>query len=621
MRHTLLIALALSGCGAHQTENLRFELSATRRALQTELAVPVGWGEAAPVYVDEDGARVTPPAPEEVPPPIPAEAVAAQAPQEVVPEAPLPAVRDLDRWSALSLPAGRVSGGSELALLNLSRALDEHRQTLTLEARLADKQRLIDALSADVSELKTASVRAAPPGQAERQGLLQEVKEGREALAAAATARAEAEAREAAALREAEEAKQALAEAGTRTADEVAQLQGALQEAQTRQAALATESAAERQRLSKQLADQAAEQARLEAALQEIAGQQRQQSQAEREDAAWERRRQARKDRWERVVTRLSSKEKRAALEAEAEASRKEAVTAKAESEALRRQLAALQLRADALQRQGDALSAERSLLQSRQAQLEGEVAASTQARAAAQWRVAELQRAQEEQGALDEVRTAELRALQEQVAVMDLKEQEISELKGEVQRLAGKEAELADTQVALAELEGQAQRAEALEARLKAIADQEAAQRDQWEASMAPLVSLGFQVSYDAQGAQVYLPTDILFASGSAALSPAGKAKVRELAGPLAPQRTLHVQVEGHTDDVPVASGPYASNWDLAYARARAVLVELTAAGVPAEHLSATSYGETRPVQSNNTSEGRAANRRIAIALSIVGE
>jgi chemotaxis protein MotB len=113
-----------------------------------------------------------------------------------------------------------------------------------------------------------------------------------------------------------------------------------------------------------------------------------------------------------------------------------------------------------------------------------------------------------------------------------------------------------------------------------------------------------------------VVLATDILFASGSASLSKDGKAAIAEVAQVLRsiPQRAF--QVEGHTDNVPISTAQYPSNWELAAARAINVLKAMVDAGLPAERVSAASFADTRPVATNELSDGKAQNRRIEIII-----
>jgi chemotaxis protein MotB len=114
-----------------------------------------------------------------------------------------------------------------------------------------------------------------------------------------------------------------------------------------------------------------------------------------------------------------------------------------------------------------------------------------------------------------------------------------------------------------------------------------------------------------------VELATDILFPSASATLSKEGKAAIAEVAGLLGSIPDRRYQVEGHTDNVPVAArGQYKSNWDLASARALTVLQTMTEAGLAPERISAASYGEMHPTKPNDSNENKAANRRIEIVV-----
>lgn len=112
-----------------------------------------------------------------------------------------------------------------------------------------------------------------------------------------------------------------------------------------------------------------------------------------------------------------------------------------------------------------------------------------------------------------------------------------------------------------------------------------------------------------------VVLATDILFASGSAALSKEGRVAVGEVSGVLSSIPRRAFQVEGHTDNVPIASAQYPSNWELASARAITVVKAMIDADMPPERVSAASYGETRPVALNEPAT-RAQNRRIEITI-----
>ena len=111
-------------------------------------------------------------------------------------------------------------------------------------------------------------------------------------------------------------------------------------------------------------------------------------------------------------------------------------------------------------------------------------------------------------------------------------------------------------------------------------------------------------------------LPTDVLFSSGKAKLSDEGKQAIADVAQVLATIPGRRFQIEGHTDNIPIKTRKYPSNWELAAARALGVSAAMREAGMPGTGLSAASYGEFRPAGKNETPEGREANRRIEIVL-----
>ena len=113
-----------------------------------------------------------------------------------------------------------------------------------------------------------------------------------------------------------------------------------------------------------------------------------------------------------------------------------------------------------------------------------------------------------------------------------------------------------------------------------------------------------------------VQLQTDILFSAGSAALSPDGKTAIAGVASVLAGLEDRQFQIAGHTDNKPIATAQFPSNWHLGSARAIAVAQVLIDNGLPSDRVSAASYGPTRPADSNRTEAGRANNRRIEIVL-----
>ncbi|MEZ4236892.1 MAG: OmpA family protein [Myxococcota bacterium] len=113
-----------------------------------------------------------------------------------------------------------------------------------------------------------------------------------------------------------------------------------------------------------------------------------------------------------------------------------------------------------------------------------------------------------------------------------------------------------------------------------------------------------------------VELASDLLFPSGSAALSPDGEKAIAEVAGVLATIQDREYQVEGHTDNDPIRTERFPSNWELGAGRAITVVQALKKGGVEVVNLSAASFAENRPVEPNDSPEHKAANRRIEIVV-----
>jgi len=114
----------------------------------------------------------------------------------------------------------------------------------------------------------------------------------------------------------------------------------------------------------------------------------------------------------------------------------------------------------------------------------------------------------------------------------------------------------------------------------------------------------------------EVELGSEVLFGSGSAALSPAALPLLDKLGGVIA-DMGYPARVEGFTDDVPLAGGPFGSNWGLSAARAASIAERLAAARVAPDKLAAVGYGEFRPIADNATEDGRRRNRRVVVAIA----
>jgi chemotaxis protein MotB len=120
-------------------------------------------------------------------------------------------------------------------------------------------------------------------------------------------------------------------------------------------------------------------------------------------------------------------------------------------------------------------------------------------------------------------------------------------------------------------------------------------------------------------RGLRVRLLTDrLLFDSGSATLRSAAALEVLDAIGKIiADERKHPVEVEGHTDDRPIATSQFPSNWQLSGARAGAVVQRVVGAGVAGDRVALAGYAARRPVASNATAAGRARNRRVEIVLT----
>jgi chemotaxis protein MotB len=117
----------------------------------------------------------------------------------------------------------------------------------------------------------------------------------------------------------------------------------------------------------------------------------------------------------------------------------------------------------------------------------------------------------------------------------------------------------------------------------------------------------------------EVEVKTDILFASGVATLSNTANPALDALAVTLA-KYPNPVRVEGHTDNQPINTKYYPSNWELSAARAASVVHRFARGGLSPSRLSVIGFGEYRPAEPNSTAAGRNANRRVVIVI-LAGE
>jgi chemotaxis protein MotB len=113
----------------------------------------------------------------------------------------------------------------------------------------------------------------------------------------------------------------------------------------------------------------------------------------------------------------------------------------------------------------------------------------------------------------------------------------------------------------------------------------------------------------------EIEINTDILFPSGAGEFSPTAEPVLDKLAQVLKPFPNP-IRVEGHTDDRPIRTASFPSNWELSAARAASVVHQFTRQGIDPLRLEIVGFGEFHPRQPNSTIEGRNANRRVVVLV-----
>jgi chemotaxis protein MotB len=211
----------------------------------------------------------------------------------------------------------------------------------------------------------------------------------------------------------------------------------------------------------------------------------------------------------------------------------------------------------------------------------------------------------------------AELEAVESQVNELRKKLREtgfnVETLSTEKERL---NADLQQLQQALAEYKNRAAQLERIKQRFEVLRDK-----------LQKLTNLGLKVQIRHNRMVISLPGDVLFASGSDKLKTEGVPVLNGVSEVIRKDAQLSkrfFQIAGHTDSKPLAGGTFKDNWGLSAMRARQVLVYLVSAvdakggggGLDAGHLHAAGYGETDPVASNDTDQGRQTNRRVELVL-----
>jgi chemotaxis protein MotB len=193
----------------------------------------------------------------------------------------------------------------------------------------------------------------------------------------------------------------------------------------------------------------------------------------------------------------------------------------------------------------------------------------------------------------------------------------ENDQLRKELARL-GKNADsiLAEKGVLASALQSTKARLEELR-KAQAAADARAALFKQLALKFQKMIDAGqLKVTLRNGRMVIQMANDVLFDSGQTDIKSSGKATLAQVADVLRTIQDRRFQVTGDTDNVPIQTASYPSNWELSTRRAVEVVHFLVSQGVRPELLSAAGYGEFDPVATNDSPQGRTRNRRIEIVL-----
>ncbi len=225
-----------------------------------------------------------------------------------------------------------------------------------------------------------------------------------------------------------------------------------------------------------------------------------------------------------------------------------------------------------------------------------------------------ELANTQQEKSKVEDTLEKQLKDFNQKIAEMEKQRDELQASLDETNaslsmfesKTGGLEAALKATKSELEELRKQRMRAEKRLSQYRNLAKK-----------LASMVESG-KLSVKVRNGKmvIQLANAILFESGKANLKKDGEAALGELAAVLASIDKRDFLVSGHTDNVPMRSGKFKSNWELSTARAVNVVTFLQNSGVSPKVMAAAGYGEFDPVASNESADGKASNRRIEIIL-----
>ena len=245
-------------------------------------------------------------------------------------------------------------------------------------------------------------------------------------------------------------------------------------------------------------------------------------------------------------------------------------------------------------------------------------------AEAAAAERNAAVEQLRQQLAALEQTTGESTKAAADRLATAERRAEEL-----------GREAEGMKTQVeelnallAAAETRIDEQRDEidGLDERLTAALEEKVEQLEEYRSEFfgALRKALGDRPDLRVVGDRFVFQSELLFASGSARLDPAGQAQLRQLAATLQdvaaripPGIDWVLRVDGHTDRQPIRDASFRSNWELSVARAISVIEFLVAQGIPPTHLAAAGFGEYRPIDPADDEVAYRRNRRIEFKLT----
>ena len=135
-------------------------------------------------------------------------------------------------------------------------------------------------------------------------------------------------------------------------------------------------------------------------------------------------------------------------------------------------------------------------------------------------------------------------------------------------------------------------------------------------EVSFNDLLQEGGALEMTTAGVKLELPGEVVYGSGSANMREDAKITLAQTVQMFNVESYADflITIEGHTDDQPITTGQFSSNWDLAAVRASRIADFFVEAGIDRTRIRSISYGDTRPKVANDTPEGRASNRRVNI-------